>query len=69
RRCTVPESLCITFATLSNLDLQQCPFWLCNNVQIYFATLGNFILQQTQKKEKSFESVENEITGVNILEI
>ena len=30
RRYTVPESLYTTFATLSNLDLQQCPFLFCN---------------------------------------
>ena len=29
------------------ITLQLCPIWTCNFVRFYFATLGNFILQQT----------------------
>ena len=44
-------------ATLSNLDMQQCPKTFCNNVQKYFAILSKKCLQKTaqaeiEKKEK-----------------
>ena len=34
-------------ATLSNLDMQQCPKTFCNNVQKYFAILSKKCLQKT----------------------
>ena len=36
-------------ATLSNLDMQQCPKTFCNNVQKYFAILSKKCLQKTSK--------------------
>ncbi len=37
-------------ATLSNLDMQQCPKAFCNNVQKYFAILSKKCLQKTRSE-------------------
>ena len=41
-------------ATLSNLDMQQCPKTFCNNVQKYFAILSKKCLQKTNKNLVEF---------------
>ena len=39
-------------ATLSNLDMQQCPKTFCNNVQKYFAILSKKCLQKTHERNE-----------------
>lgn len=43
-------------ATLSNLDMQQCPKTFCNNVQKYFAILSKKCLQKTLLDQLGLEA-------------
>ena len=59
-------------ATLSNLDMQQCPKTFCNNVQKYFAILSKKCLQKTADfamftslMEDEEEKTELEMSGLD----